>query len=255
MSLQNHSLLAGINWERKPAAADSGAHCRRIEIGAHDYPWGTRAGLTRRQQLVLDKPDRRHLADAQLLDDFVQNQLTAFCTLTLAIARNMVLVAECTDPRLGPGMSFRRPSSGAVEKRSDGAVRQNSREFRDDPLSLHVGLPAVFATLLFPCLEHGVIAPLPVQKESEPATVDRDHDFTQHSAQDALSDRRRCCGMVPKGGQIVAQRDKLIALLCGHATLSLIHCGGKLGLTLGNDHQTIVPTTLQLRRDQPVVRI
>src|SRR5882757_5144548 len=35
-------------------------------------------GLTSRQQLVLDQPDRRNLADAQLLRCLVQDQLAAF---------------------------------------------------------------------------------------------------------------------------------------------------------------------------------
>ena len=100
------------HWERALHAMHGRAHRRQIKVGACNDPRCTGASLARRQQLGLNQPDRGHLADTQIFDDLIQNEFTAFGPFSLAIARDLVLIAERTDARFVQVCPFavRRPA-------------------------------------------------------------------------------------------------------------------------------------------------
>ena len=77
-------------------------------------------------------------------------------------------------------MTLSGPPAEAVEHRGNVQIRQQPRQFADDPLSVGVGLPTVLATPILDDLESGVITTLPMDRQPEPSFLDLHDDFANN---------------------------------------------------------------------------
>ena len=103
-------------------------------------------------------------------------------------------------------MPLRGTFAETIEQCGNTEVRHLSRQGGDELFSAHVGLPAVFAGLVFGHGQCRMIAALPVQDQLNLPVLHAHEDLVERGPQDALARLRACIGVVPGLLQISAQR-------------------------------------------------
>jgi hypothetical protein len=107
---------------------DCALHGWQFKIHLSDNIGCADADLLGRQHTILDESCDRHLADAQAARGLVQNHFTAFRTLSVAINRDGMVIAESSHALLRPRVTLCGPYTKPVENGCDVAVRQQARQ-------------------------------------------------------------------------------------------------------------------------------
>src|SRR5262245_22085218 len=124
-------------------------------------------------------------------------QLTALCTLTLAIDRDAVIVAERAHTGLCPGIISSRAFARSVEKGGDAHIGHQSREFTDDVSRRCIQGPAMLTVPRFWNLEFAVVFALPMEHQMDFIALPTRDNLCNAGAKDACAFFRRRRSMVP----------------------------------------------------------
>jgi hypothetical protein len=104
-------------------------------------------------------------------------------------------------------------------------------------------------------LQLGMIAALPVKDRMYDCAVAAHDDLRDRGAQNTLARRSRRAGMRPGALEIGAERHEALPLRLAKRRRTARDQGRNVALDLGDRLQGLVPSALQLARDEPIGRI
>src|SRR5262249_42638276 len=222
-----------------------------------NHPRSSRTNLPTFYVTPAEHPQCRHIAHP---DDFrccLERDLAPLSPFAVAVARNLVVVAEAADAFLRPRIAMAGFDADPIEEARDLAIRHQSGQLAHERDRVVRNAWIVPAGCIKPLLhlQLRMIATLPVQDRMDGRAFPAHDDLRDCGAKNALA-RCSCCGrMRPGAFEVGTECHKLLPLgLAKRWRTPRDHCCD-LSFNLRDRLQRLVPAALQPPGDEPIGRI
>ena len=166
-----------------------------------------------------------------------------------------MVVAQRANTLRRPDLPMCRAALIPIQDGGDSHIWFDPRQRANDLHEILVGDISMFAAANLLELYLSVIPSLPMQHEPYGFTLACGDDLLQRDAKESLLVLRRTLRIVPKSGEIPRELQQLPFLCVAEWTLATLLQGRELGFELRLCGQRLIPSTLELRCDEPIRRI
>ena len=184
----------------------------------------------------------------------LERDLAALSPFAVAVARNLVVVAEAAHALLRPRIAMAGFDADAIEQARDLAIRHQPGQLAHERDRVVRNARIVPTGCIQPLLhlQLRMVAALPVQDRMDDRAIPAHDDLRDCGAQNALARCSCCCRMQPGALEIGTERHQLLPLRLAKRWRTPRDHGRDLSFDLRDRLQRLVPAALQLAGDEPI---